>query len=451
MTSAMTNELLDSLLHDAARHGRRAGTDGDPIAVKARSLTVRLIACAINGGRHPLVQSLAGNSGQGVSSLLTGSRTVGGPAAAAGINAAAITVAQCDDGLREASGHPGLHAFAAAWSIAEQQDAHLSDFLAAFATGWELGARLGVVLGRPRAGVHPHGGWGAAAAALATSTLVGSSSASSEVAIRTALSLAMTGPDSTTRDGGAAHFLLPARGTSNGVLAGLLQLRDRDAPINALEHFAELAHGRSELSPCPPRETPLLLSAYVKPLGLCAHTLTSWTLADQARATGSAEAIDGVEVTTYAAAAILAGTSGTTMLARQFSVPWAVAFGLTGRHPSPADADLATLAAAVTVHHDPSLDKHYPAGRPATAVFRRGSKVVFSGTASFHPGDRELPMEANREAAVVGELLADAGRPDVYQLIKRIATVAGDTPIREFTRMLTAAHSDTERKSGGIR
>lgn len=436
MTTTL-DEVLPAVLARAAIAEEHCRRDAE-VHARARKLLVRSVACAVAGGSDPLVTGLAGNSGRGDCELLTGQLSVATPAAAAGIHAAAITVSQCDDGLREAAGHPGLHAFSAAWSVGLAADVSLGDVLAAFTAGWEVGAQLGLILGRPRRGIHPHGGWGTAAAAVATAVVTGADLRSQEAAVRAALSVALTGPDSTLPVGAAAHYLLPALGTANGVAVGLLGLDVPETPLNALSHFASVAH--PEAAPVVVgSDRPLLMSAYLKPLGLCAHTLTAWQAADELRRDDPDARFVSVRVWTYAAAAALGDSRGRTLLARRFSVPWAVAYGLTGRRPGSDDHDIASLAAAVTVQHAPELDHLYPGTRPARLQFRCADGRTVERAADVHAGDREQPLDDAAENVVCTALLGEGRRTHLRAVLDSLRDAPADTPARTFARRFSSA------------
>lgn len=409
------------------------------VDARRRTLVQRSIAGAIAGGQDPLVSALARHAGPGRCELLTGHAAVATPAAAAGIHAAAITVSQCDDGLRESAGHPGLHAFSAAWSVGLSEDVSLSRVLEAYVAGWEVGAQLGLLLGRPRAGIHPHGGWGAASAAVATAVTLGAGPTGVEAAARAALSVALTGPDSTVTDGAASHHLLPALGTANGVTVGMLDLDLADVPGDALSHFASVAH------PCARNpefrsgfDGLLVMHAYTKPIGLCAHALTAWYAATRIRHEAPDAQITSVEVRTYSAAAALGDPFGGTLLARRFSIPWAVAYGLSGRAPGHDDAEMAGVAASVSVLHDPGLDHRYPGARPVRLTFLCADGRALEASVDIHPGDREMPLDDAGEDGVRDALLAAGGRADTAEALRWLGAAPGDTPVRSLAGLFRA-------------
>ncbi|SCG71861.1 MmgE/PrpD family protein [Micromonospora inositola] len=447
--AAPTADMLPALVAagvDAA-DALLATADGQ---VRVRRVAARLTANALAATGH-LPAGLADiGTPDGRCTLLAGPGGTDDPARAAAVTAAAITTSQCDEGLREARGHPGLHAYAAGLAGTEASDGTLRVFLRALAVGWEVGARLGLLFGAPRPGVHPHGGWGTAAAAAAGGVAVGLDTAGLTDTVNLALTVALSGPDATTRSGRAAHHLLPAFGTANGLRTAYLVRDGFPATDPAAGHVIQTIH---QGAPTPaavnaaldPR--PLLPAAYFKPVGVCAHTLTSWTAV---RALGvPASEVAGVTVHTYAAAALLAHRRPANRLARQFSIPWVVACGLVGVDPGAAADDnrhatVARLAERVTVRHDPRLDGGYPAGRPTVVEVDSRSGRRFTGEARFHPGDRETPLSPDELATIDVELIATPGAPEGSgELLARLASSPDVMPLRGLTRLVRTDQADS--------
>lgn len=405
MTSAtVASRTAEMLVRSGtlAAAGQRRDSDHAPTFRIIR----RLMANALAVGHSDLLLAIAPPTPSGATVFATG--TMAPPAQAAAANAAAITMTQCDEGLREARGHPGLHAFPAAAAIVEERNGSLADVVHATAVGWEIGARLGLSLGAPRDGIHPHGGWGAAAAAAAAATAMALDEEAVTAAVMIALTVALTGPDSSTYTGQRSHYALPAFGTGNGVTAARLAAMGIEPPESALTHFETIAYGghvtRVDLG------DNLTERAYFKPIGVCAHALTAWEAARDLAATVDAATIAAVEVRTYAAAARLNVRQPSSPLARQFSIPWAVAHGLCGTDVTEDGSDrVRHLADAVSVVHNPALDERYPDARPVQVVVttHQGSRHV--ATAEFHAGDRERPFTAEQHEQINRALLARTG------------------------------------------
>ncbi|MBO4160697.1 MmgE/PrpD family protein [Micromonospora antibiotica] len=414
--------------------------------VLVRQVAARLTANAVAARGHlPAGLDTPGDP-HGRCTLLAAPGGTDEPARAAAVTAAAITVSQCDEGLRESRGHPGLHAYAAALAATEADDRSLRVFLRALAVGWEVGARLGLLLGAPRPGVHPHGGWGTGAAAAAAGIVTGQDTAGVTDTVNLALTVALAGPEADTRRGHAAHYLLPALGTANGLTVARLADAGFPATGPALPHLARTVHHGGTDRPVDVAlgSRPLLPDAYFKPVGVCAHTLTGWTVARAMARDLTADEVATVTVDTYAGAALLAERRPVGRLARQFSIPWVVACGLVGTDPGapdgPADdrwARAARLAERVTVRHDPGLDQGYPAGRPAVVEVTTRSGARLTGRARFHHGDREDPMTADELAAVDAALLRTPGVPaGAAELLHGLTRAPGATRLRDLTALV---------------
>lgn len=462
---ATADEVLPTLVAAgvAAADALLGSTTGQ---VTVRRVAARLTANAVAAtGELPAGLGVAGDR-DGRCTLLATPGGTDDPARAATVTAAAITTSQCDEGLREARGHPGLHAYAAGLAAAEAGDCSLRVFLRALAVGWEVGARLGLLFGPPRPGVHPHGGWGAAVAAAAAGAVVDLDTTGLTDAVNLALTVALAGPDASTRSGRPGHHLLPAFGTANGLRTAYLVRDGFPATDPAATHFGRTAHQAGPVPSAVLSARPLLPAAYFKPVGVCAHTLTSWTVARGM----DVPAADVTEVTVhaYAAAALLDQRRPANRLARQFSIPWVVACGLVGRDPGAPPAPgrsrdasqtlVARLAERVTVRHDPRLDDGYPAGRPVVVEVTTRAGTRRTGQARFHPGDRENPLSPDEQAAVDAELLRAPGAASrvtgATTLLRELARAPGATPLRQLTRLVradpppAAATPDTSRAHG---
>ncbi|MFI2713967.1 MmgE/PrpD family protein [Micromonospora sp. NPDC018662] len=412
---------------------------------QVRSVAARLTANAVAARGHlPAGLAPAGHR-DGRCTLLAARGTTEAPQRAAATTAAAITTTQCDEGLRESRGHPGLHAYAAGLAATEDADGDVRTLLRALAVGWEVGARLGLLLGPTRDGVHPHGGWGTAAAAAAAGVAAGLDTAGLTDAVNLALTVALAGPDESTRRGSSAHHLLPALGTATGLTVAYLVRDGFPATGPAAAHLGRTAH---QGPPTPAAvdaaltTRPLLPHAYFKPVGVCAHALTSWTAARTLARDVPGVDVASVTVHTYAGAARLDERFPDNRLARQFSIPWAVACGLLGLDPGVADghgearrhAEAARIAERVEVRHDPGLDDGYPHGRPAVVELRDRAGRRHTARARFHPGDRETPLAPDELAAVNAGLLRAAGSPaGAAEVLHALAQAPGSLPLRHLT------------------
>ena len=436
------NVLLERAVYDGLAAVRAyAKPDGRyPKSAPIRRIARRLMANALGAGNQPLLHALApADSGGRFSVLALGTRA-STPEQAAAATAAAVTISQCDEGLRTSRGHPGLHAFAAAFAMVEQADGNIDGLLEATGAGWEIGARLGLTLGAPRDGVHPHGGWGAAAAAASASVAMGLDDGQVLSAVASALTVALGGPNSSTYAGRDSHFLLPALGTANGVTTARLTAVGMQPPVAGLAHFAQITYGdilgSSSTSDC--GDAALVDHAYFKPIGVCAHALPSWESAVQLGNEIEPGDIAAISVRTYAAAAQLCDRQPANRLGRQFSIPWIVASGLAGTDPeADGGAEVRALAAITAVEHDATLDARYPAARPSYLTIRLHDGSRLERFAEFHSGDSERPFSEADYAAIDDRILSRAD--DVHRAIRSYNFLGRDgaTPLREFAQAAT--------------
>jgi 2-methylcitrate dehydratase PrpD len=268
-------------------------------------------------------------------------------------------------------------------------------------------------------------------------------------AVANALTVALAGPDTSTYAGQNSHYLLPALGTANGMTAALLTAAGMEPPDNALRHAAEVAHDQA-VPDLDLGDSPLIDLAYLKPIGVCAHALTAWEATQELRPQVGLDEISGILVRTYAGAARLSATTPSTLLGRQFSIPWVVASALAGRDVDAPATDLVRrLAASTQVVHDPALDSAYPASRPAHLEIRSTSGARHAGFAEFHRGDRERPLTDEELERVDEDLLVkatgNAGAKDIHRALGG----SDGTPWRQIVRITpgrTAAPTSGRRE-----
>ncbi|MDQ1105705.1 MmgE/PrpD family protein [Nocardioides zeae] len=137
------------------------------------------IGCSLYGSTLPwsaAVRAVALAEGATGPALVVGTSATGSPTAAAMANGTAAHAFEIDD-LHEAGClHPGAVVFPAAMALLPHSDeADGATFLAAVVAGYEVGARLGSVLGIAHflRGFHPQGTIGAVAAAAAAARALG--------------------------------------------------------------------------------------------------------------------------------------------------------------------------------------------------------------------------------------------------------------------------------------
>ena len=131
--------------------------------VQERTLLVLFdtLGVAAAGAATPELVSLRAlwNPPTGTAPLIAGGRSTD-EASSCSLNGAATCTLELDEGSKYARGHPCAHVLPAALALGAASPCSGPDWLAAFVAGYEVAARFGRAT-RLKAGVHPHGTWGA--------------------------------------------------------------------------------------------------------------------------------------------------------------------------------------------------------------------------------------------------------------------------------------------------
>jgi len=343
------------------------------------------------------------------------------------LNGIAVCCLELDEGNKFARGHPAAHAFPAALALAQAHRVSGRELCAALVAGHEVAARFGRAT-RLRAGVHPHGNWGAAGAAAATARLLGLDGDGVAGAIDAAGGLALATPFASALRGsfvrnawiGAAnlHGLQSARmaaaglatpdGTAGDSLGSILGELDPGALTEELGERFDLTRG------------------YFKRHASCSYTHppADAALALRRQVPGlDPSQVRAVTVETHGLAAPLDGTETPTRLAAMFSVPHVTAVALAFGDCAPVrfderhrtDPAVRALVARTRVRRDEAMDARLPGERPArVSVLLDDGRTLTAevpnpvGDADHHPfGHAEL---AAKLAALLAPQAVDADR-----------------------------------------
>lgn len=384
------------------------------VRTRANEVVADTVGVAIGATPDPFLTQLAGLSGTGGEATVLSSGQTMAAADAAGLNAAACTVTQFDEGLREARGHPGIHVVPASIAVAEQRHLDGRSVLAAVVAGYEVASRVGRYLGPPRDGIHPHGGWGTIGAAVSVAILAGADASRIVQAIEGAAALALTAPDKTATQGADTHHLYAYHGARMGLLIGLAAADGMTAGRGHLAHYAERASAgsREPRALCWSEDDDHhyeILNGYLKPAPVCAHTLTALDCLDRLPDNLSAGNVQRIEVRCYAGAVALSERAPASVLACRFSIPYVLAAAVSGNpdlllHPDPHNQSIRLLASRIEVVHDPRMDSGYPDGRPVEVTVQLTGGTSHTARATTFEGDRERPWPADRLTAKVASL-----------------------------------------------
>lgn len=366
--------------------------------------------------------------------------------AAAWLNASALVRLELDEGHKLAKGHPSAHALPAVLALAGDLGSSGADTAAALMAAYEIAARFGRATSL-RAGAHPHGSWGVAAAAAGCARLLGLSAEQIAAAVDTGAGLPIAGHFASALDGNPvrdawmaasnASGLAAARMAAAGVarntgtaatsLGGLLGTFDPAALVEGLGTRWDVRHG------------------YFKRHASCSftHPVADAVLAMRPSLPEDSADIDEVLVETHSLGAGLARRTWDSRLAALFSIPFVVAAAVVHGHVRPdvssrsglVDARVVALATRVSVRRAGDLDARLPNERAARVTIRTGGSELVVEVPNPVGDAAHQPLTEDGIVALLTDWLGDpptvtalrdvAGRlpdvPDVRPLLQRLA------------------------------
>jgi 2-methylcitrate dehydratase PrpD len=382
--------------------------------------TLAIIAAAApHPGHKALAHSLAMDSGP--ATAIGTSLRLAVPSAAL-LNGAATTVLQWQDGHRLARGHPASHLVPALLALAEPMAAPADAVMAAFVAGYEVGTRIGMALGGMADGLHDAGTWGViGAAAGAAHLLSGGDPGTIARAIDGAATTTLLPWSSTVVTGATMHHLAIGQGAATAVQVA----RAATAGLTGIPDTLERFFGpRTGAAFSPPALTAgldghgqwaefQLMSGYIKWHQACAHASGAADAMAQllARntAANTAANIAALHVESYARGLAYNTDTPANDLAARFSLKAILAALALGRPLDDAllaSPDMQALMARITVTHDPTLDPHYPMGRPARLTLTRAEGGIDQAFVLHPRGDTARPLTPAERADKVARALA---------------------------------------------
>ena len=361
---------------------------------------------AIAGGSAEAEPSaLAQRLATGGPSSVIGTALTAAPGQAALLNGTAGTWLEMDEGNQFCRGHPGIHAFPAAFAYAEAHGATGADLIGAVALGYEIGARIGIAA-RLRPTMHPHGTWGSVAAAVAVQHLAGADAARMREAMNIAANLGLATSRRTMLEGGTVRNLFAGVSGQMGVLVDDLLESGVCGEINGISHvFGKVVSESFD-------ETAMtdglgarweVLRNYFKMHACCRYNHAALDALDMIRAK-EPEAldptrIDRIEVESYWLAAELDDQRPRNVLAGKFSVPFALATTIVNGNSKVGsftiekvtDKAIRALAARVTIREDKAMSAQLPDRRPARVTVHLTDGTVRTAETKTNRGDCEDP------------------------------------------------------------
>lgn len=398
----------------------------------------------------------AAHRGPAVASLWGQGRTTA-PELAALVNGAAATQLELDEGNHWTLGHVAVHVLPATLALGEEIGATGREVLAAVLAGYEVGARL-ARLGAVRARMHPHGTWGAMAAAAACARLGRADLAEMATALNVGAALALVTSRQTIAEGATVKYLFT--GVANQL--GLQALRfaragftgEADGPGSLFAVLSEAPEPGERVVEGLGRQWEAERN-YFKVHACCRYAAPSVDAMLELRSRLGLRPDDVAEirVSTFDRGARLGELRSHHELAARFSLPYCMAAaavlgqcGLEAFAPAAlGDARILGLARQTVVVEDPEATAAFPAATAARVTVRLRDGSVHQAAVRHALGDPERPLDG---AALRAKFLGLATRslpPDgaealaervlrldeIEQLAEVAALLRGPAPVGE--------------------
>lgn len=374
----------------------------DAVTDRAAHLLVDTLAVSLAGSRSSLCREYAdslGASARGGAASVVGVPYGVTPEIAALLNTMPTTVLQIDEGHRTSGSHPAIQVGPAALAVAEDVDAEGTALLAAFVRGYEVAARIALALAPMHGAVHPNGTSGTVGAAVAAGSLWGLDHDRLAATVSAVASMPLAPRLASAFEGHSVLHLYAATGAMTAVATARAARFGLTASARALDdHFLPRLAGREVRT----SEAFELTRSYFKYAAACAHVHTPLEALESITGDGalSYQAIDRIEVRTYAIASMLDDPEPVSDLGARFSIPFFLARRLVrgpwaGTVVGPAeltDAPVLDLSKRIVVIHDPELDDLYPSRRPARVSVTTTDGALLRAACDLPQGDADRPV-----------------------------------------------------------
>lgn len=430
----------------ACREGKAVRAE---VSRHARLIVLDTLGCAFAGRAAPEVRALEAQfAALEPGAFLFPHGQPLGLRAASQVLAIAPTWNEACEGHAFAHGRPGIATFAALLPLALHHDATVGALIAAFATGYEVGARAGGWL-RVAPGIHVDGNWPGLGVAAGVARLLGLGVDGSMRALAIAACQLPASLYLPIRTGSNVRNLYLAHSATLGLDAALAAQAGVDAPPDALGYYAD-HYCPAAAEPPPAAGADLILDAYLKPFAAVRHVQYGALAARRLRERlgGHTSDITRIELCVYQEAATYCDNPAPrTPLTAQFSLSFGVAamlrFGTldAASYASPQfdDAELRRLEALVQVRIDQELTDRSQRGALLSLTSEQGT---LEGTAG--PGEEpELLLD---QAGAIEKFIhsaAPAIAPETSRsFCAALLSAPVDLRLRSLWDML-AATSDT--------
>ncbi|MET0293549.1 MAG: MmgE/PrpD family protein [Phenylobacterium sp.] len=354
------------------------------------------------------------------------------PQAAALLNGMAGTFLEMDEGNRFARGHPGIHAFTAAWALAEARGASGRALMEAFILGYEAGARLGMAC-KLRPTMHMHGTWGTIGAAAAVGRLSGLDGGQMAELLNVASSLSLATSKKTMLQGGLVRNAYAGVSNQMGLLAlDLVQSGfsgEHDGIASVFGQVVSESFDPGVMTEDLGRQWQVTRN-YFKRHSCCRYNhgaLDALEALLAERGPVAVEAVERVEVLSYRDAAEMDDPAPRNTLAARFSVPFAIATRLaTGSSDVESfswaavrDPAIRALAQRVSVREDPAMTAQLPQHRPARVTLHLTDGSSAAAEVRTNRGDDADPYSRDELSAKFDALFGRAFDGATTAAVKR--------------------------------
>lgn len=336
------------------------------------------------------------------------------PAGAALANAATIDAMDGHDGHRLTRGHAGVAVLPAVLSVLDDAEASMSDLLTAMVVGYEVANRAGMALHATAGDYHSSGAWNALGAAAVAARILGLDDDVTGHALGIAEYHAPRAPmmrcidhptmvkDSSAwgAHAGVSAALLAAAGFTGAPAALSSDSSDSSDPSDEVGLWDDLG------------ERWTLLEQYFKPYPVCrwAHPAVHATIGLVNDHDVAPEAIDHIEVTSFAAAARLAIRLPANTEQAQYSLCFPVAAAAVHRRldpravadPTHVSEQVRRLSSTMRVRESPDMSAAFPRARTAEVSLVLTDSSRLSSGSTTAPGD---PEERLSKATLVDKFL----------------------------------------------
>jgi len=368
-------------------------------------------------------------------------------------NGIAASALDLDEGHRLAMGHPAAAVVPACLAVAESVGATGPELLAAVVAGYEVAVRSSIArVPTYKDRQYSSGIWGVLGSAAAAGKLLGLDEEGLQSALGNAASHGPFPPAGPAANYSMAKEVIGWAGMT-GCAAALLAQQGFMGPRDVMDYSGRWDTELLVRDLGDP-DSYAVLGGYFKLYAVCrwAHAPIDAILTLVQREDLRPDEIHRVVVETFYEGTRLLDYAPETVIAAQFSIPFAVALAIRYHEVGLSevseanlrDPDLLSLARQVEVVVDPELDRLYPEETAARVTLhtRRGS---FRATVHYPLGSPENPLSEDQLEGKFRSLTADAlGEATSRQLQEAILALPRAESVTTLTRLLRFRSVDEE-------